>query len=41
MDIPGVTDDWEHQVTPLLHDMTSCEEDYFNTQEVSKANNKI
>jgi hypothetical protein len=35
MDIPGVTDDWEHQVNPLLHDMTGCEEDYFNAQEVS------
>lgn len=24
MDIPGVHDDWEHQVTPLLQDMSNC-----------------
>lgn len=35
MDISGVNDDWEHQVTPLLQDMGNCDEEYFNPQEVS------
>lgn len=35
MDIPGVNEDWEHQVTPLLQEMTNCEDEYFNPHEVS------
>lgn len=39
MDIPGVHDDWDHQMTPLLQDMSNCvstpgtnDDDYhFNT----------
>lgn len=34
MDMSGVHEDWEHQVTPLLHEMTNCEDDYFNPHEV-------
>lgn len=45
MDIPGVQDDWEHQMNPLLQDMSHCaaggsganvDDDYhFNPTEVS------
>lgn len=45
MDIPGVNDDWEHQMNPLLQDISHCagtsganvDADYhFNPSEVSK-----
>lgn len=39
MDIPGVHDDWDHQMTPLLQDMGSgsgaTDDDYQFNPEVS------
>ena len=37
MDIPGVNENWELEVNPLMQEMQAAhrEEEYFNPQEVS------